>query len=235
MAKTLQKQNINYVISYAGRVNIIHSKGLNNRIGGFGGIIKMSVWLKNNKISHVVDASHPFAEQISNNAYEACIISQIPIVRLTRNAWIQTEEDNWQNVNSFQDAKNLLNITNSKIFLAIGRLNIKFFYTFPQHFYLLRMIEELKVKPDFPNYHCLISRGPFNLDDDISLLKKFKINLIISKNAGGDGAFSKIKAARKLKIPIIMIKRPILPNVKEFIVLDDVLKWLGCYSTDLGV
>ena len=73
----------------------------------------------------------------------------------------------------------------------------------------------------------MVSRGPFNIDDDISLIKKFKIDLIISKNAGGSGAFSKIQAARILKIPVIMIKRPKLPNVQEYYNLEETIKWLS--------
>tara|TARA_B110001452_G_scaffold30538_1_gene23953 strand:- start:666 stop:1400 length:735 start_codon:yes stop_codon:yes gene_type:complete len=227
LARELHKKNKKYVISYAGRVNIIQSNGLNNRIGGFGGTIKMSQWLKDNKISHVVDASHPFAEQISYNTFNACAYNNIPIVRYSREPWVQTQKDSWQNTNSYEEASKLLNTNSRRIFLAIGRLNLPTFNCFNQHFYLLRMVEKFTVNPDFSNYHCLVSRGPFNVNDDISLIKKFKIDLIISKNAGGSGAFSKIQAARILKIPVIMIKRPELPNVQEYYNLEEIIKWLN--------
>ena len=61
----------------------------------------------------------------------------------------------------------------------------------------------------------------------VSLLKQFKIDLLISKNSGGNGAYSKIQAARKLKIPIIMMNRPVLPKVKEFTDFENVMKWLN--------
>ena len=227
MAKILHENSINYIISYAGRVNIIQAKDLNKRIGGFGGILKMSHWLKDNKISHVVDASHPFAKQISQNTYQACINNKTPLVRLTRKPWVENKDDNWKIVNSYEDVGKLLNINKSRIFLAIGRQNLNFFWEFSKHFYLLRMVEEPQFKIKFKNYHCVISRGPFKENEDISLLKKFKINLLISKNSGGNGAFSKIQAARKLKIPIIMINRPILPKVKEFTNFENVIRWLN--------
>ena len=227
LGRELHKKNKNYIISYAGRVNIIQSIGLNNRIGGFGGIIKMSQWLKDNKISHVVDASHPFAKQISYNTFNACTFNKIPIVRYSRKPWAQTKKDNWQNTDTFEEANSLLNSNRKRIFLAIGRLKLEIFSSFNQHFYLLRMVEKFKVNPNFTDYHCLVSRGPFNIDDDISLIKKFKIDLIISKNAGGSGAFSKIQAARILKIPVIMIKRPELPNVQEYYNLEEIIKWLS--------
>ena len=64
---------INYTISFAGRVKFIKNNSLNSRIGGFGGASKLLEWIINNKISHVVDASHPFASVISLNVFNACI------------------------------------------------------------------------------------------------------------------------------------------------------------------
>ena len=223
----LHENSINYIISYAGRVNIIQAKDLNKRIGGFGGILKMSQWLMDNKITHVVDASHPFAKQISQNTYEACINNKIPLVRLTRKPWEENNDDNWKIVNSYEEIGKLLSINKSRIFLAIGRQNLDFFWNFSKHFYLLRMVEEPQFKIRFKNYHCIVSRGPFKKNDDISLLKQFKINLLISKNSGGNGAFSKIQAARKLKIPVIMMNRPDLPIVKEFTDFNNVMKWIN--------
>ena len=171
------------MISYAGRINIIQSKDLNKRIGGFGGILKMSQWLRDNKITHVVDASHPFAKQISQNTYVSCMNNKIPLVRLTRKPWIKYKDDNWKIVNSYEDIGKLLNINKSRIFLAIGRQNLDYFWKFSKHFYLLRMVENPQFKIKFQNYHCIVSRGPFKENDDLSLLKQFKINLLISKNS----------------------------------------------------
>ena len=119
MAKILHENSINYMISYAGRVNIIQAKDLNKRIGEFGGILRMTHWLEDNKITHVVDASHPFAKQISQNTYQACINNKTPLVRLTRKPWVENKDDNWKIVNSYEDIGKLLNINKSNIFLAI--------------------------------------------------------------------------------------------------------------------
>ena len=227
LAKELQKRKILYTISYAGRIKVNNSIVFNKRVGGFGGVLKMARWLKDNKISHVIDASHPFAKRISYNTYLACNKNNLPLVRYTRKSWIITNKDNWKTVSSYSEAANCLADVKQNVFLAIGKLNIGYFYLFSKHFYLLRMAEKTDKEILFPNYHCVIERGPFKTKDDISLLRKFKIDIIVAKNSGGSGSFSKIKAAQLLNIPIIMIDRPKLPQVKEFFSILNILKWLN--------
>ena len=79
LANLLKSININYTISFAGRVKFIKNNSLNSRIGGFGGASKLLEWIINNKISHVVDASHPFASVISLNVFNVCISKKIPL------------------------------------------------------------------------------------------------------------------------------------------------------------
>ena len=226
MANLLQSININYTISFAGRVKFIKNNSLNSRIGGFGGASKMSAWIINNKISHVVDASHPFASVISLNVFNACISKRIPLIRLTRKSWEQTKNDQWINVNDYQEAANLLEREQKRVFLSIGRLNLNKFEICEKNFFLLRVVEELKEAPCFPNYFTLVSKGPFNLSQEIDLLKKFQINTIVSKNSGGKATKAKIEAASILNLPVIMIARPSLPNIREVFTIEDTYKWI---------
>ena len=96
-----------------------------------------------------------------------------------------------------------------------------------QNFFLLRVVEELKGEPCFPNYFTLVSKGPFNLSQEIDLLNKFQINTIVSKNSGGTATKAKIEAARILNLPVIMIARPSLPNIKEVFTIEDTYKWIN--------
>lgn len=227
LANLLKSININYTISFAGRVKFIKNNSLNSRIGGFGGASKLSEWIIKNKISHVVDASHPFASVISLNVFNACISKNIPLIRLTRKSWEQTKNDKWINVNDYEEAANLLEREKKRVFLSIGRLNLNKFEICKQNFFLLRVVEELKETPSFPNYFTLVSKGPFNLSQEIDLLNKFQINIIISKNSGGKATKAKIEAARVLNLPVIMIARPNLPNIKEVFTIEDTFKWIN--------
>ena len=227
LANLLKSININYTISFAGRVKFIKNNSLNSRIGGFGGTSKLSAWIIKNQISHVVDASHPFASVISLNVFNACNYNKIPLIRLTRKSWEQTKNDNWINVNDYEEAVNLLKKEQKRVFLSIGRLNLNKFEICNQNFFLLRVVEELKEAPSFLNYFTLISKGPFNLSQEINLLKKFQINTIVSKNSGGTATKPKIEAARILNLPVIMIARPSLPNVKEIFTIQDTYKWIN--------
>ena len=135
LANLLKSININYTISFAGRVKFIKNNSLNSRIGGFGGASKLLEWIINNKISHVVDASHPFASVISLNVFNACISKKIPLIRLTRKSWEQTKNDKWINVNGYEEAANLLEREKKRVFLSIGRLNLNKFEICKQNFF----------------------------------------------------------------------------------------------------
>ena len=110
---------------------------------------------------------------------------------------------------------------------AIGRLHLDAFTAQPHHFYLLRLVDSPEIAPDFLNKKLLVSRGPFTPEADLKLLKEHQIDLVVSKNAGGQGAYAKILAARELGIDVVMINRPVLPQRLELYHPEAVLDWLN--------
>jgi precorrin-6A/cobalt-precorrin-6A reductase len=95
-----------------------------------------------------------------------------------------------------------------RVFLTIGRLQIGAFAAAPQHFYLIRTIEPLTISPRFPNYQVIHGRGPFVVEAEEKLLREEAIDVLVTKNSGGEAAFAKILAARNLGLPVIVIARP---------------------------
>ncbi len=208
---------------------------LPTRTGGFGGVVGLAQYLASQQITHVVDATHPFAAQISQNAIAACRQARIPLIALTRPPWSLTPNDQWTRVTNYKAAVKLLTGSARRVWLAIGRTNLQAFSQHQQHYYLLRITEQTSSEPPFRNCQVLTARGPFTKAADATLLREHRIDLIVAKNSGGTGAQSKILAARDLKIPIIMIDRPQIEERPQTYNLQEVIHWLSCEPTDLGV
>lgn len=184
-------------------------------------------YIQNNQITHIIDASHPFSNKISLNTFNACNLSKTPLIRLYRKPWYKKKKDVWIRVKSFFESTNYLKGKPKNIFLAIGKKYLNLYKEFDQHFYLLRLLENKEKKKFFTNQKCILSRGPFDVETDKKILKNHNIELIISKNSGGDGAYSKIVAARELKIPVIIISRPKTKNITKAYNYSSVLNWLN--------
>ena len=67
------------------------------RIGGFGGVSGLVDFLHAEQITHVIDATHPFAAQMSTNAIAACAEVGVPLVAFTRPPWIAQASDRLRN------------------------------------------------------------------------------------------------------------------------------------------
>lgn len=227
LAQYIAKTDMKATISYAGRVERIRPQPIPKRIGGFGGIDGLTSYLTTQAITHVIDATHPFASQMSCNAIAACEKANVPLLALSRPAWQQQEGDNWQIVPDIASAAAALPQEPIRIMLAIGRMHLAQFYPHSQHFYLLRLVDKPETEPAFPDKIIEYSRGPFTASHDIALMETHNIDLVVAKNAGGAGAYAKIQAARERGIKVVMIDRPAIGKRTECSSLDEVVQWLG--------
>ena len=185
------------------------------RLGGFGGLEGFRNYLLREKIDFVVDGTHPFAERMTETAFSVCRDLGIGHCLLQRPEWEATEGDNWISCKNLQDAAQKLAALEQPqtVLLTTGQKELPLFCQNPKHSVLARMIEA----PDFSeeskpgNLSVLLSRGPFDEHSELSLLQSAGITLIVTKNAGGEGTTGKLKAARTLDLPVLMIDRPALP------------------------
>jgi precorrin-6A/cobalt-precorrin-6A reductase len=204
------------------------------RVGGFGGADGLRAWLLEQRISHVVDATHPFAAQMSRNAVAACAAAGIPLLALERPAWQARAGDVWQRVPDMESAVRALPEAPARVFLAIGRQHLAPFLDLPQHWFLLRLVDASAALPP-ERGHTVIARGPFTEAGDIALLQQHGITHIVAKNSGGSGAEAKLVAARALGLPVILIDRPAIPPRPTVACFDEVLPWIGRHHDDTGV
>lgn len=232
---TLAERRILGTVSMAGRVANPAAQALPLRVGGFGGVAGLGAYLRHERITHVIDATHPFAAQMSANAVHACAVTGVPLIALTRAPWQETAQDRWQRVPDIAGAVAALGGKARRVMLAVGRMHLPEFTANPQNFYLLRLVDPPEAPPAFPDHHVIVDRGPFGLEGDMALLRKHRIDVIVSKNSGGTGAFAKIEAARTLGLPVIMIDRPAIPARPEAHSEAEVLAWLAHVGTERGV
>ncbi|NVK41070.1 MAG: cobalt-precorrin-6A reductase [Oceanospirillaceae bacterium] len=234
LARALSQRSIPALYSYAGRVAAPKPQPVPTRVGGFGGVDGLAAFLADQRITHLVDATHPFAAQMSRNAVVAAARSGVELIALTRPPWAPVEGDRWQRAASVEAAVAALDGPAERIMLAIGRIHLAAFAAQPQHHYLLRLVDAPDAAPPLPRHSTVVDRGPFTLEGDLALLREHRIGRLVCKNAGGPGAAAKLEAARRLKLPVLMIDRPDLPPRQEAHSVEAVLAWLG-HATDLGV
>ena len=214
------------ILSLAGRTRAPDLPPTAYRLGGFGGVDGLRAYLRAEAIDRVIDATHPFAEQMTRNAVAACEGAGIPLARFTRPPWSAQPGDIWQRVATMPDAARALGTTPRRVFLTIGRLQVAAFEAAPQHAYLLRIIDPPDPLPALPHLRLLPARGPFTEAADRDLMQRERIEVLVSKNSGGAATYGKIAAARSLGVPVIMVAPPPDPSLRQFHDLAAVLDWL---------
>ncbi|MDD1533210.1 MULTISPECIES: cobalt-precorrin-6A reductase [unclassified Bradyrhizobium] len=233
LAAEIARAGLDAVYSYGGRTRTPADQPLPTRIGGFGGVSGLADYIRREGITHVIDATHPFAAEMSRHAVEACAETCTPLIALERAPWTRASGDRWTEVADVTAAVAALPEAPANVFLAIGRQHIAPFAAKPQHSYTLRFVDP----PEAPlplTADVIVSRGPFTLDGELEMMRRRGIAWIVARNSGGDGARAKIDAARRLALPVIMISRPELPERRRVESVADVMQWLG-HSARLGV
>lgn len=226
LALALASAGLDAVYSYAGRTGAPVGQPIPTRTGGFGGAEGLAVYLRHEGFTHIIDATHPFAAQISANAVEAASEARIPLIAFERTPWTRTTGDRWTHVPDTASAVAALPEAPATVFLAIGRQGLTPFAARPQHNYLLRLVDPPDGPLSLPNATALIARGPFTTEGDRALLETRKVEIIVAKNAGGEGARAKLDAARALGLPVILIDRPALPARPVRHSVAEVMRWL---------
>lgn len=226
LAAEVARARIDAVYSYGGRTRAPADQPLPTRIGGFGGVSGLADYIRRERITHVIDATHPFAAEMSRHAVQACAQTGTPLIALERAPWTKAPGDNWVEVADVTAAAAALPETPANVFLAIGRQHIAPFASKPEHTYTLRFVDPPEAPLPFAA-DVIVSRGPFTFDGELEMMRTRGIAWIVARNSGGDGARAKIDAARMLSLPVIMIARPKLPERLRVESVAKIMPWLG--------
>ncbi|MBW4556513.1 MAG: cobalt-precorrin-6A reductase [Trichormus sp. ATA11-4-KO1] len=196
------------------------------RIGGFGGVAGLASYLRQMKIDLLIDATHPFATQISGNAADAATAVAIPRLKLIRPPWEKVCGDRWIEVDHLKAAALYLENQAERVFLTVGRQELDTFAHLKEIWFLMRMIDPPEPNALVPPGIVLCDRGPFALHREREILIKHKIDTIVSKNSGGNATYAKIAAARELGLKVVMVNRSPAPPGEQVSNVDDALAWL---------
>lgn len=226
LAQSLALAKVDAVFSYAGRTEAPVAQPLPTRVGGFGGVSGLRHYLQHEAITHVIDATHPFAAQMSGHAVQACADLALPLLALERPAWQAQPGDRWHQVPDLVAALAALPAEPARVFLAIGRQHIQPFLDAGRHWFLLRLVDP---GFDLPEDRGAVvqDRGPFTVAQDLALLERHGITHVVAKNSGGLGAQAKLDAARLRGCPVILVDRPLIPPRPVVDSVAGALRWLG--------
>lgn len=214
------------MLSLAGRTSTPAQQKLPTRVGGFGGIEGLVRHLRDGKIGAVIDATHPYADQMSAHAVAACEEAGVALASLVRAPWRRQASDNWKDAADTEAAADAIGRSPRRVFLGIGRQELAAFARAPQHHYLARVIEAPPAQGLPPHITLLQARGPFDLAAETALLRERRIEIVVSKNSGGAATYAKIEAARSLGLPVVMIARPHKPTGHVVATPEDAVAWL---------
>lgn len=201
------REDLDILLSLAGRTEAPAQQPVPVRVGGFGGAEGLATFLTEGACDLLIDATHPFAERISANATAAAERTGIPALALVRPEWVPEPGDHWHIVADIPAAIAALGPAPRRVFLATGRQGAHHAEIAPQHFYLVRSVDPVDPPLALADVEYLLDRGPFTLEGEIDLMRQYRIDAVVTKNSGGTAAYAKIEAARLLGLKVVVIAR----------------------------
>ncbi|GGY25038.1 cobalt-precorrin-6A reductase [Streptomyces djakartensis] len=197
--------------SLAGRVASPRLPPGEVRVGGFGGVEGLAAWVREHRVDVLIDATHPFAGTISFHAALAAATAHVPLLALRRPGWVPVEGDHWHDAGSLEEAARLLPALGRRVFLTTGRMGLAAFAALDELWFLVRSVDP--PEPPHPaRMEVLLDRGPFTLDGERELLRRHRVDVVVTKDSGGTATAPKLTAAREAGLPVLVVRRPPVPE-----------------------
>ncbi|MFO1039162.1 MAG: cobalt-precorrin-6A reductase [Geminicoccaceae bacterium] len=210
LARELNERGVMTMTSLAGRTRDPVMPVGEVRLGGFGGADGLDAFLRSEGVPAVVDATHPFATAMTAQARAAAASASVPYLRLARPDWSPEQGDRWHLVDDMGAAVTKARILGRRIIAAIGRQELGRLRDAPDLQVVVRSVEPPGDLPAHMSWRQ--GRGPFAVEDEVALLRDERIEVVLARASGGSGSAAKLEAARRLGLPVVLIRRPAEPD-----------------------
>lgn len=224
LARLLAASGIPAHASLAGATRSPKSLDLPTRIGGFGGADGFKAYVADQKISAVIDATHPFAHQITTRSARLCAGLGLPYLNVMRPGWTPQDGDRWTWIAHPQDAARHIG-PDATVFLATGRQTLEGYADLAPRRILLRQIDPPTAPFPWEGGEFVIGRPPFSRSSERSLFEALGVDVLVTKDSGGLAARTKLDAARDLGISVLMLRRPPMTGIPQVDTVGAALNW----------
>lgn len=208
LAQALADQGLDIESSLAGRVSSPRLPVGRVRIGGFGGALGLAGYLREQAITHLVDATHPFAAQMSANAVAAVgKVHGVELIRLARPGWSgHRDAAKWHWVSDLAAGREAVERLGRRPFVTTGRQSVPCYEGLNAEHVLLRVVDPMD--PPGPDWTVVHDRGPYAVTSEKALMRDHGVDVVVTKDSGGDYTGAKLDAAAALGIPVVVVSRP---------------------------
>jgi precorrin-6A/cobalt-precorrin-6A reductase len=226
LAAELVAAGVDVLSSLAGRVRQPRLPDGPVRVGGFGGIAGLAAFLRAERITGVIDATHPFAGEITAHAAQAAAQAGVPLLVLRRPPWAAAPS--WDLVPDVRAAAAAVRAwPGESVFLTTGRRDLDAFAADDRHRFLVRTVDPPD-GPVPPRMTLVLDRGPYTVEGESALLRAHGVGLLVTKNSGGPMTEAKLLAAVSLGVQVVMVERPPLPDGSVVVTtVAEAVRWLS--------
>jgi precorrin-6A/cobalt-precorrin-6A reductase len=229
LAAELVTARVDVLSSLAGRVRQPRLPDGPVRVGGFGGVEGLTAFLLAERITGVIDATHPFAGEITAHAAQAAALTGVPLLVLRRPEWVAASSwDLVPDIGIVADA--VLAWPGESVFLTTGRRDLEVFAADDRHRFLVRTVDPPEgLVP--PRMTLVLDRGPYTVEGESALMGAHGVGLLVTKNSGGPMTEAKLVAAASLGVQVVMVERPPLPEGSVVVTtVAEAVRWLSLDS-----
>lgn len=181
---------------------------------------EMSAFISDGQFSAVVDATHPYAQVVTENIRNAMKGMDIPYIRLKRETDDSYDYDKIRSFECNEDCAEALLQINGNILLTTGSKELSVYCGYESlkdrlYVRVLPGLESLSLcnENGIMGKHILALQGPFTVDMNEAMLRQYDISCLVTKKSGRAGGYiEKLEAAKRLDIPVYVVERA---NVEE--------------------
>ncbi len=224
-AALTREPRVNAIVSLARAERRPEAFGVATRIGGFGGDAGFSDWVARERIDGIIDATHPFAVQISHRTSQIADNLGVDYIQFLRPAWLPEPGDDWTFLNTEADAAKHIP-DGARVFLATGRRGLDAFATLQDVTLFCRRTDAFEEPFPFPNGIYVMGRPPFSVPQEVGTFSRLGIDWLVARNSGGTASRAKLEAARTLGIKVAMIRRPPQPPGPKVETVAEAMAWV---------